>query len=332
MKNTTRILVGDALTRLRELPDESVHCCLTSPPYFNLRDYGTATWTGGKKDCDHLERTKEQLSRSSTLDCAGNPDNQAYTSRVRQFIGTCKKCGAKRRDQQMGLESTPQEYVDAMVAVFREVRRVLRSDGVFWLNIGDSYSSAVNEEWGLKPKDLIGIPWRLAFALQADGWWLRKDNIWFKTNVMPESCKDRTTSAHEYVFHFTKSADYWYDDAAIAEPADKGKTRNCRSVWPIPTQGNSDAHFAVMAETLARRCILAGCPEGGVVLDPFGGAGTTGKVSNGLNRDAILVELGLKYAQMAQRRIRRAAGLFNSVIIDTGGNHGRTQRARLKKR
>ena len=312
---------GDALTVLRTLPDASVHCCVTSPPYWGLRDYGVAG--------------------------------------------------------QLGLEPTPAEFVAAMVAVFAEVRRVLRDDGVLWLNLGDSYTPVNRGEnakprreypahmqaahmhadlvtrreviegaqrAGLKQKDLVGIPWRVAFALQADGWWLRSDCIWHKPNPMPESVQDRPTKAHEYVFLLTKSARYWYDAAAVSEPSEyageqtgvcrgtkrratamgreptgneklganwiQPSTRNCRTVWSVCTQPFSGAHFATMPEAIVETCIAAGCPEGGTALDPFAGSGTTGVVAVRRGRSFVGIELNPEYAAMARRRITAEAPLF----------------------
>lgn len=313
-----QLLHGDCRQMLKTLADASVHCCVTSPPYFGLRDYGC--------------------------------------------------------DGQIGLERTPAEYVAQMVEVFREVRRVLRDDGTLWLNLGDSYAgswgaqsrehagkhspnvSAISANQvvaaqrkaggtgsipagsGLKPKDLIGIPWRVAFALQADGWYLRQDIIWHKPNPMPESVRDRCTKAHEYVFLLSKSERYCFDSDAIqetaagpAKPCGKkndasrndsgttgsvrgdGETRNKRSVWTIATQPFSEAHFATMAPDLAETCIKAGCPAGGTVLDPFGGAGTTGLVADRLQRSAVLIELNPVYADIAERRITGDAPLFAEV-------------------
>jgi DNA modification methylase len=276
-------------------------------------------------------------------------------------------------DGQIGLEATPVAFVAELVSVFREVRRVLRDDGTCWLNLGDSYASQPSwgrdagtssldgrkqgreggqssdrTAWGLKPKDLVGIPWRVAFALQADGWYLRQDIIWAKPNPMPESVQDRCTKAHEYVFLLSKSPRYHYDADAIAEPAifapgataeverepgyyagkhstknNSGRndvlfkaireTRNARSVWNIATQPFSEAHFATFPPELAERCIKAGCPEGGTVLDPFGGAGTTGLVADRLQRNAILIELNPDYAAIAKRRIQGDAGMFGEI-------------------
>ncbi len=301
-----QILIGDSLEILQTLPSESVHCCVTSPPYWGLRNYQV--------------------------------------------------------DGQLGLEKSPEEYVSKMVDVFREVRRVLRDDGTLWLNIGDSYaanrsyqvpstkggtkhsySQAVGGKGsvipdGLKAKDLIGIPWRLAFALQADGWYLRQDIIWHKPNPMPESVRDRCTKAHEYVFLMSKSARYYFDNAAIQEPAtNAGKVvslgiksmsagqaagsgvkasgnglsdtytvvgaRNRRSVWTVATKPYSGAHFATFPPALIEPCILAGSKPGDVILDPFFGAGTTGLVAKRLGRSCIGIELNPSYAEIAEKRI-----------------------------
>ena len=385
---SVKILEGDCRETLKSLPDGSVHCCVTSPPYFGLRDYGNAG--------------------------------------------------------QIGLESTYATYVGQLVLVFEEVRRVLRDDGTLWLNLGDSYAGSWGAQSradgdggmsaqqveahpkltgtgsrirtpGLKPKDLIGIPWRVAFALQTAGWYLRQDIIWHKPNPMPESVRDRCTKAHEYVFMLSKSERYFYDHTAMQEPVTQstvarlsqnvedqagsdrvpGKTngpmkavgrvpgnvnppkgqlayeagdelqrtkagllayaerqrskrdsfkrddskraevipgqtvgthradrpesawdtatRNKHSVWTIATQPFSEAHFATMAPELAETCIRAGCPEGGTVLDPFGGAGTTGLVADQLQRSAVLCELNPDYIAIARRRIAADAPLFAEV-------------------
>ena len=239
--NTAQVLIGDALTMLRTLPDASVHCCVTSPPYFGLRDYGTATWVGGDEGCEHKEKNgrndvdASSLARRAAMYGTGT-DNGSKVSAI-QYRHQCPKCGAVRVDNQIGLEATPEQYVARLVDVFREVRRVLRRDGTLWLNVGDSYAAnrgyqvngtkqtagsqpdnGASVPPGLKPKDLIGIPWRLAFALQADGWWLRSDVIWHKPNPMPESVTDRPTKAHEYLFLLAKAERYYYDAQAIAEP------------------------------------------------------------------------------------------------------------------
>lgn len=306
------ILHGDALDVLRTIPDGFIHTCVTSPPYWGLRDYGV--------------------------------------------------------EGQIGLEPTPEEYVERLVEVFREVRRVLRDDGTLWLNLGDSYYGS----WGnyqptgkggqrpkhterfqrrayegktdwrpptsyrhdkLKPKDLVGIPWRVAFALQEDGWYLRSDIIWHKPNAMPESVKDRPTKAHEYIFLLAKSERYYYDADAIKEPlscpnakgiafggtkypnvtrrqysgnkydAARIKGRNKRTVWTVSTKPFKGAHFAVFPPDLIEPCILAGCPEGGIVLDPFFGAGTTGLVALKHNRNFLGIELNDDYIELAKQRL-----------------------------
>ncbi len=349
------IICGDCREALKTLPDESMNCCVTSPPYWGLRDYGV--------------------------------------------------------DGQLGLEQTPQDYVEQMRQIFREVWRVLRADGTCWLNLGDSYtgsgkggnpengkqatnkgsqtigvlygkigetarraavtnvSRSLCSELGMKPKDLVGIPWRVAFALQDDGWYLRSDIIWAKPNPMPESVTDRPTRSHEYIFLLTKSARYWYDAAAIREPAspslikqveegyngqalkdylamgvqDASATKsriinghreridkqrghgrrhagfnekwdalspseqallgsNKRSVWTVAPANFKEGHFATFPPDLIKPCILAGCPAGGTVLDPFAGSGTTGQVALELGRKPILIELNPEYAKMAKQR------------------------------
>ena len=241
-----KTLQGDWIEVLRTLPDESVHMVCTSPPYWNLRDYGTATWEGGDAECEHIDPAGpiNAPSAKSTLTTNNGqgplPGDKYQSDRKTQFRDTCGKCGAIRIDRQLGLERTPELYVAKMVEGFREVRRVLRSDGVCWINLGDSYAAS----WpcqrrnkigsgslengkrearpprfgdGLKNKDLVGIPWMVAFALRADGWWLRSEIIWAKKNSMPESVTDRPTKAHEQIFLLTKSAQYFYDAEAIKE-------------------------------------------------------------------------------------------------------------------
>lgn len=263
----TSIFLGDVRDVLPSLPAGIFHTCVTSPPYFGLRDYGH----GG----------------------------------------------------QIGLEPTPDEFVAALVGVFREVRRVLRDDGTVWLNLGDSYG---------KGKQLLGIPWRVAFALQADGWYLRQDIIWHKPNPMPESVTDRCTKAHEYIFLLSKSPRYYFDADAIKEPSSKFEkeggrprtqpnglradaakklggfqmqvveTRNRRSVWTVTTKPFAGAHFATFPPDLIEPCILAGAPVGGMVLDPFFGAGTTGLVAARTGRECWGVEINPEYTEMAAAR------------------------------
>ncbi len=366
------LYLGDCLTSMRAMPDQSVHCCVTSPPYFGLRDYGTATWEGGDPDCDHGVRRWEGEKQTQGAQSGHSKKDDRLEKRE------CA-CGAVRIDEQIGLEATPDEFVAALVTVMREVKRVLRDDGTLWLNLGDSYNNFRSQMGpgqavhgrdklngkpevlskkrgvqGLKEKDLIGIPWRVAFALQADGWTLRQDIIWQKPNPMPESVTDRCTKSHEYVFLLSKSPRYYFDHVAIKEPAVKGaagsefhtgktgehqlgrastkpresakrgsfngkteamastgqnafravvETRNRRSVWSIATRPYKGAHFATFPPALIEPCILAGCPVGGTVLDPFGGSGTTAGVAIAHGREAVICELNPEYAELMPARI-----------------------------
>lgn len=369
-----RILTGDVREKLAEIPAGSVQCCVTSPPYWGLRDYGTATWEGGDFACDHLRPAPGGFA-SSGLSAGFNngltPETIAdkVNDRRQQFRGTCAKCGATSVDRQIGLEATPDLYVAALVEVFAAVRRVLADDGTLWINLGDSYAV----RWGsrqsegragmgdgsrtrggavpgtLKEKDLVGIPWRVAFALQADGWYLRSDIIWHKPNPMPESVTDRPTKAHEYLFLFAKSARYYYDAAAIAEAAEsfgrqhstgvqppkvralresgahsggesdlsinyERETRNRRSVWTVATQPYSGAHFATYPPALIEPCILAGSKPGDLILDPFNGSGTTGEVAIGNQRNYIGIEINPAYVELARKRIGGVAPMFATEI------------------
>ena len=319
------------------LADGSVHTIVTSPPYYGLRDYGTAKWEGGDPECDHLET-------NDTRDPAITKQTQnAGTSKI-GYKDVCRKCGAIRIDEQIGLEQTPDEYIANLVEVFRECKRILRDDGTLWVNIGDSYAGSGGAggdyskgglkegqpKWksnldaqaaGLKPKDLIGIPWMLAFALRADGWYLRQDIIWAKPNPMPESVKDRCTKSHEYIFLLSKSAKYYYDSDAVKENAVKGSAnagarnyvgiegrkvlgqteqdisegRNKRDVWFVSTKPYKGAHYATFNPELIKPCILAGAPEGGIVFDPFVGSGTTVATAIQLGRKGIGLDLSLTY-------------------------------------
>ena len=540
---------GDCLTVLRSMPDKSVQCCVTSPPYWGLRDYGTSQWVGGNQNCEHGVRRWEGDKQTQGA--------QSSHASKRDRLDRCVcECGAVRIDRQFGLESTPEEYINNMVSIFREVRRVLRDDGTVFLNLGDSYfgsnqtggtnskegsakragrmfskpanaqratacgtsgkepasypdrdclcgnlcdacrrayligkshsdtphvpmptvlpsesipahkeeqidhlptSDSVNQEAHndpaipgvenfpnregellpaspvsksdefspqsqdkssgasnqggvcrlcgrsfsrlvpasvdkstspcgncstflssqhldshrhdkvstadasadhiegkaydysyqyytttshLKPKDLIGIPWRVAFALQADGWYLRSDIIWHKPNPMPESVKDRPTKAHEYIFLLSKSQKYYYDAEAIKEPEVCGRmrgpanhpdtkstngngglarrkstgTRNKRTVWTVATKPFKGAHFATFPPELIEPCVLSGCPEGGVVLDPFSGAATTGIVVLKYGRKYVGIELNPEYVEMSKRRIMDDNPLFNGLV------------------
>jgi DNA modification methylase len=333
---TIRIVRGDCRDVLKQLEAGSVQCCVTSPPYFGLRDYGTGTWSGGDPACDHRQ------GRPGAGRADGVVDDRAQRNRdgVGAMGGDCRKCGAVRIDQQIGLEASPDAYVAEMVAVFREVWRVLRDDGTVWLNLGDSYAN--DTKWGgssggkhvaalhgdtgvgrgkqatgLKSKDLMMIPARVALALQADGWYLRSDVIWHKPNPMPEPVTDRPTSSHEHIFLLTKQPAYFYDADAVKEPADPfngSLTRNLRNVWTIAIAPYPEAHFATFPPDLAERCIKAGSKTGDTILDPFFGAGTTGLVADRLGRHAIGIDLNGQYVAMSENRIRRDSPLFAEVI------------------
>ncbi len=402
---TVSILQGDALTRLRELPDESVQCCVTSPPYFGLRDYNidASVWGGDAAHAHefaggHVLSIDNTDKRRWNHTVNGRGEEQPEAKRIERksgqvSLGAVCECGAWRGA--LGLEPTPDLFVAHVVDLFREVRRVLCNDGTLWLNMGDSYAGSWGAQSrgsftegalqgrsiisarqivshphgkltgsktktpGLKPKDLIGIPWMLAFALRADGWFLRQDIIWSKPNPI-----------------LSKRERYYYDADAIAEPASssydpdnakapdgwdtekrahgrihpegrakgksgnkarkpgaargcpenstanvcgsvpwEGATRNKRSVWTVTTQPFKGAHFATFPPKLIEPMIKAGCPVGGTVLDPFGGAGTTGLVADRLGRNAILIELNPDYCAMARERIREDAPLLNAEAM-----------------
>jgi site-specific DNA-methyltransferase (cytosine-N4-specific) len=274
-----RILQADARSGLAALEDESVQAVVTSPPYWGLRDYGIPG--------------------------------------------------------QIGAEPTVDEYVEDLVKVFADVRRVLRRDGTLWLNVGDGYTSG-GRTWrhadrklpargmgyrpatpeGLKPKDLVGVPWRLAFALQADGWYLRTDIVWHKPNGNPESVKDRPVRDHEYLFLLTRSERYRYDHEAVRQPALDGRgSKALRSVWSINTEPFGAAHFACFPTELVRPCLLAGTAEGDTVLDPFFGSGTVGEVARSLGRDFVGVELNPEYVEIARQRLHDRAAYDVPVTI-----------------
>lgn len=319
-----KILQGDCYEQLKTLPDNSVNCCVTSPPYFNLRDYGTAEWVGGDPNCSHSKPYRRQTFHEKFKNTKEDEHYGEF------YKDVCPLCGARRVDKQIGIENSPKEYIDNLVKVFHEVKRVLKDDGTLWVNIGDTYNSgptgSVNSDKqktnegsiaqttikGLvsdcKPKDLIGIPWMLAFALREDGWYLRQDVIWAKPNPMPESVTDRCTKSHEYIFMLTKSPSYYFDQESIKELSVSNDgdyaMRNKRDVWNVPVaSGEKEAHFAVFPEKLIEPCIIASCPVGGVVLDPFFGSGTTGKVAKGLDRDYLGIELNPEYVEIANRKI-----------------------------
>jgi DNA modification methylase len=414
--------VGDCRRLLAQLPDESVDCVVTSPPYWALRDYGLPplVW-GGDLACSHRWGDGIRVHRGGPhgdgLMLKGGRDIVVAQAAVKDIDAGvfCEACGAWRGH--LGLEPSPQLFVEHLVEVGRAIWRVMRPGGTLWLNLGDTYASSAGgydanssrgkSSWpsigtktmsavlkgsrrtralrdgnhagmaaqgsmaqpnrlplpGLKPKDLIGIPWRVAFALQDDGWWLRSDIVWAKPNPMPESVTDRPTKAHEYLFLLAKSPSYYYDAEAIKEPAsdsshprgsgvnpkagknertgDRRKdgfnerwrvkqnasfsaavsgtveSRNKRSVWTIPTEPTPDAHFATFPRKLVEPCILAGCPVGGIVLDPFGGSGTVGRVAEDHGRRWLLFDLNPNYAQIARRKTAQT-GLLGRVAAGGG--------------
>ncbi len=362
-----KIKFGDCRETMRQWAQEGVKAqmCVTSPPYYGLRDYGTGKWIGGDPNCSHKRDSKfSEATITGHKNMAGAVGDGIYKS-------VCPKCGAVREDLQLGLEETPEEYIANMVDVFRCVKDILADDGVLWVNIGDSYANSgvmnpgghkgladAKERYdgvkrnpenesrmnnslnpvrrslseGIKQKDLIGIPWMLAFALRADGWYLRQDIIWHKPNPMPESVQDRCTKAHEYIFLLSKSQKYFYDANAIKEDATStdesnrnrddsklnntpGRTRmaglttnhyesrNKRSVWSIPVKPYSGAHFAVFPEELIEPCIMAGSRVGDVVLDPFMGSGTTAQVAQNLGRKYLGCELNPEYEALQNKRL-----------------------------
>jgi len=349
--------IGSCLNVLRELPGNYFHTCVTSPPYWGLRDYGTGDWVGGDPKCPHMRTTKIGKTVETTT---GHKAMHEQGSVVGDAIykTTCPKCGATREDQQIGLEETPAEYVNSLVEVFKQVWRVLRDDGTVWLNLGDSYYNyrpslgqsmpkqtvsktgqdlpqsnprRANKINGLKEKDLVGIPWRVALALQEDGWYLRQDIIWHKPNPMPESVKDRCTKSHEYIFLLSKKPHYYFDNEVIKEMATDWGTRdrvngkyhnegtglqphsgleksyekrNKRSVWSVCPSSYKEAHFAVFPEELITPCILSGSPKYGNVLDPFGGSGTVGLACKRHKRNVTLIELNSDYEKFIRSRYK----------------------------
>ena len=330
-----KVLVGDVRESLLSLPDGSVNCVVTSPPYWGLRDYGTASWNGGDESCDHSSaKMKSRYDYAMSETAPGTQKSKAAGTDGAKWLDVCPSCGAVKDDSQIGLEQTPEAFIDELVKVFREVKRVLQDDGTLWLNIGDSYASSFAGHL-IKHKDLVGIPWMLAFALRADGWYLRQDIIWHKPNPMPESVKDRCTKSHEYIFLLSKSPRYFFDHEAIKEEASTKPTarnknaegyqanyakgdrfspgerifgadgkRNKRDVWSVNVRPYKGAHFATFPAELIEPCSLAGCPEGGTVLDPFAGSGTTLFVANKHGRNAIGCELNPEYVEIIHERMK----------------------------
>jgi DNA modification methylase len=364
-----KILHGNCIDKIKELDDNSIDCVVSSPPYFGLRDYGTAQWKGGNPNCSHAygRNTRGGLSDFQKNNKGSFGDEAVKSGEC------CKLCGAKRIDEQFGLEKTYQDYLANTVKVFETFKPKLKDTATIWWNVGDSYNNkpAGNKDLkkssglpnkkenlhkrkdniskvllkSLKEKDLMMIPNRVAIALQEAGWYIRSEIIWHKPNPMPESVRDRPTSAHEKIWLITKSKKYYYDADAIREPLaasslnrlnqdiknQKGSTRgnggmksngnmkavgnketkNKRNVWTVTTKPCKEAHFATFPKDLIEPCIKAGCPEGGLVLDPFGGSGTTGIVAAQNNRNAVLIELNQKYIDIAKKRIDKELGLFN---------------------
>lgn len=427
---TIQIINGDCRDVLRKLERESIDCVVTSPPYFGLRDYGTGTWVGGDPQCEHDPPQWVEDAGDLRRQGEGGVVSANTAKALRRNGGVCRLCGARLVDLQLGMEPTPEVYVDALVDVFRQVWRVLKPTGTVWLNLGDSYASrpngsigATNLEGsttphaearrahalrkpglplGLKHKDLMMMPARVALALQADGWWIRSKITWGKPNPMPESVTDRPTSATEDIYLLTKSERYYYNADAVREPfaeatiarlsqdldgqrqnskpvenrnRDPGKTlrnikdrmirgsgttrhqnwrtqqgeirerlnvdgqepcpqledrppqamgRNLRNLWVIGLRPYSGAHFATFPPDIPEKCILAGCPEGGTVLDMFGGAATTGLVAHRLQRHAVIIELSSAYARLGYDRIVADAPLLAGDVVyssetNTGG-------------
>lgn len=369
-----RIIIGNNLETLKQLSDKSVQTCVTSPPYWGLRDYGTKNWTGGDAGCKHIKDTSKTKKFGNHDFNQNRPSREATKLPGYYFEGECLDCGAIEQDLQLGLEPKPDDFVENLCKVFDEVWRVLRDDGTLWLNLGDTYSAqrwtgsgkgqAMNKnkdghrdinpikDSGLPDKNLVGIPWKVAFALQARGWYLRQDIIWHKPNPMPESVTDRCTKAHEYIFLLTKKPKYYYDYEAIKEQASsnsgwasqraKGESnfrkkidsfdknsgngsgygdytdnglRNKRSVWSVNVRPYKEAHFATYPPELIGPCILAGSKEGDLVLDPFSGSGTTGEVAIKNNRNYIGLELNPEYAAISERRLEKAMGMLGQVIV-----------------
>jgi len=367
-----KIEFGDCRVTMRKWAQKGikVQMCVTSPPYYGLRDYGTATWVGGDSNCSHKRDSKfSEKTITGHKNMGGAVGDGIYKD-------VCPRCGAIRQDEQIGLEETPKAYIEAMCEVFDCVWDILADDGVLWVNIGDSYSSHKDcksvgqtlakgtsreeahvmdkglsrvrdtkmlKSQGLKNKDLIGIPWMLAFALRERGWYLRQDIIWNKPNPMPESVTDRCTKSHEYIFLLTKSDKYFFDNEAIKENSvtygndarsDKGniryegkrtqqnnsggqdsfvtinEKRNKRSIWTVPTKAYSGAHFAVFPEELIEPCILAGSKIGDIVLDPFMGSGTTAQVSQTLGRQYLGCELNNEYESLQKQRVAQQSLLL----------------------
>ena len=353
-----RIIIGNCLESLKRIEDNSIQSIVTSPPYWGLRNYGIEpTIWGGDANCQHQWDLQPPRRVRNESDVSNGTKQKTNKGSIHNLHETqkCKLCGAWLGV--LGDEPTPKLFVDHFSLITKELWRVLKDDGTFWLNLGDTYAE----------KSLVGVPWRVALRLKDDGWYLRQDIIWAKPNPMPESVKDRCTKAHEYIFLLTKNSRYYYDYEAIKEKAilsdnrpsemerhpeyrekvrskydnekDYGSCgtsfpghsgiykadgslmnpdgkRNKRSVWSIPTAQYAKAHFAVFPEKLPTICILAGSKQGDIILDPFGGAGTTGLVAQRLNRKFVLIEQSPKFAQLGHERIFSEQPLFSKIIVE----------------
>lgn len=342
------VLQGNCLDRIKQLDDLSIDCVVSSPPYYGLRDYGTAQWQGGNPDCQHTINDGTFDPKKGKM--VERPDRSVDKTK-------CTRCGADRIDEQFGLEPTIADYIANTVKVFETMRPKLKDTATIWWNVGDSYAmssmrgknssfkSIDQSHTGItnvqrrltdnyKAKDLMMIPNRVAIALQEAGWYIRSEIIWHKPNPMPESVKDRPTSAHEKIWLITKNKKYYYDAEAIKEDAKTAPTvrdkvgegydpkyakgarfsdgarvwgtekKNKRNVWKVTTKPCKHAHFATFPKDLIEPCILAGCPIDGTVLDPFGGSGTVGIVAENNNRNSVLIELNDDYIEIMNRRFR----------------------------
>ena len=371
---------SECLEGLKQLPDESIDCCVTSPPYYGLRSYATAKWHGGNPDCDHVAKPNATKKFGNPEFNENRPSREA-TKIAGYYADVCPKCGAIKEDLQIGMESSVSDYIDRLSTIFAEVMRVLKPTGNLWVNLGDSYAgsgrgtmadgtktggakqqtntgtmiSEIRKDMsGLKPKSLMLVPQRMAIALQDQGWIIRNEIIWSKKAPMPESVKDRCTRAHETIWFCTKSPKYWYDADAVREPhktfslnsemkggkghlgvrggtPEKGKNagsnnchngrwdqafhplgRNLWDVWHLSPDPVPDAHFATFPREIPRKAILAGCPPGGVVLDPFCGSGTTLMVAKELGRRGVGFELSEEYCQIIAKRCSQLT-IFDAI-------------------
>ena len=358
-----KVYFGECRESMRQMAKDGikVQSCITSPPYYGLRDYGTATWIGGDESCTHESAKINPTNVGGFTGERLRKQNGSETKKYLSFKNNCLDCGAIKHDNQIGNEQTPQEFIDNLVEVFACVWDILADDGTLWVNLGDSYynyrpgkGQSLNKQTvsntnqdlpqtcarrgnklnEYKEKDLMGMPWRLAFALQDFGWYLRQDIIWHKPNPMPESVKDRCTKSHEYIFLLSKKPHYYFDNEAIKEEAhttddtnrdrDNGRlnntpgrtrmaglttnhyeTKNKRDVWTVATKPYSGAHFAVYPEELIEPCVLASTKTGDIILDPFFGSGTTGAVAQKLGRKWIGCELNKEYESLQNQRLQQ---------------------------